>query len=53
LIQGNRGDYFGEVVFLVHLISALVLLPLIIRHSARWSVLLPFWSFLKSLRISG
>lgn len=53
LIQGRRGDDFGEVVFLVHLISALVLLPLIVRHSARWSVLQPFWSFLKSLRISG
>lgn len=53
LIQGNRGDDLGDVVFLVHLMSALVLLPLIIRHSARWSVLQPFWSFLKSLRISG
>lgn len=49
LIQGNRGDEFGYGVFLVHLISALILLPLIIRHSARWSVLKPIWSLSKSV----
>lgn len=52
-ILGNRGDDFGNIIFLVHLISALILLPLVMRHSARWSVLQPVWSFFKSLRGLG
>ena len=52
LIQGNRGDEFGNLVFLAHLISALVLLPLIMRHSLKWSVLQPLWSLIKFKRVS-
>lgn len=50
-IQGNRGDDLGYYTFLSHLISALILTPIIMKHSARWSVLKPAWSLLKSLRV--
>lgn len=52
LIQGNRGDGFDNGVFLAHLISALILLPIIMRHSLRWSVLQPVWSLLRIKRVS-
>jgi hypothetical protein len=52
-IQGNRGDELGHLVFLAHLVSALIFLPIIMRHSARWSVLQPLWSLIKSLRFPG
>lgn len=53
LIQGNRGDDLGYLVFLAHLISAIILLPIIMRHSYRWSVLQPVWSLFKHKRVSG
>ncbi len=52
LIQGNRGDSLGNLLFLVHLISALILLPIIMRHSLKWSVLQPLWSIVKFKRVS-
>ncbi|MFD2230818.1 hypothetical protein [Alkalimarinus sediminis] len=45
VLQGNRGDDFGWVVYMVHLVTALVLIPLLIRHAAKWSVLKPLWSW--------
>lgn len=42
-IQGNRGDDLGYYAFLSHLIAALVLTPILMKHSARWSVLKPVW----------
>lgn len=44
VLLGNRGDDFGWLVYMVHLVTALVLIPLLIRHAAKWSVLKPLWS---------
>jgi hypothetical protein len=52
LIEGNRGSELGYLVFLAHLISALILLPVIVRHSLNWSVLQPLWSLIKFKRVS-
>lgn len=47
-IIGNRGDELGYLAYLVHLVSALVITPILIRHAARWSVLTPIWSLIKN-----
>ncbi len=44
---GNRGDNLGYLAFLIHLISALILAPILMRHAAKWSVLKPLWSLFK------
>lgn len=49
LIQGNRGDELGYLIFLAHLISAIILLPILMRHSYKWSVLQPLWSLVKKI----
>ena len=45
VLQGNRGDDFDWFVYMAHLVTAFVLLPLLIRHAAKWSVLKPLWSW--------
>lgn len=47
---GNRGDDIGYIAYLLHLISALIITPLLMRHAAHWSVLKPIWSLLKKLK---
>ena len=47
-IVGNRGDAMGYLAYLTHLVSALVITPILIRHAARWSVLTPIWSLIKN-----
>ena len=44
VLEGNRGDDLGWFVYMAHLVSAFVILPLLIRHTAKWSVLKPVWS---------
>jgi hypothetical protein len=44
VLEGNRGDDLGWLIYMVHLVSAFVILPLLIRHTAKWSVLKPVWS---------
>ncbi|UZE95901.1 hypothetical protein [Alkalimarinus alittae] len=44
VLLGNRGDDVDWLVYMVHLTTALVLMPLLIRHAAKWSVLKPLWS---------
>jgi len=44
VVEGNRGDDFGWFIYMTHLVSAFVILPLLIRHTAKWSVLKPVWS---------
>ena len=52
VLEGNRGDDFGWFVYMAHLISAFVILPLLIRHTAKWSVLKPVWSiFLRNNKV--
>ncbi|WP_250656463.1 hypothetical protein [Alkalimarinus coralli] len=45
LILGNRGDDLGWVIYMVHLVTALLVVPILIRHAAKWSVLKPLWSW--------
>jgi len=45
VLLGNRGDDLGWFAYMVHLVTALVLVPLLIRHAAKWSVLKPLWSW--------
>lgn len=45
VLLGNRGDDLGWLAYIVHLVTALVLVPLLIRHAAKWSVLKPLWSW--------
>ncbi len=47
-VVGNRGDDMGYLAYLTHLVSALVITPILIRHAARWSVLAPIWSLIKN-----
>lgn len=44
VLMGNRGDALGWVAYMTHLVTALVIVPLLIRHAAKWSVLQPLWS---------
>lgn len=46
VLQGNRGDDLGWMAYMMHLVTALVLMPLLIRHAAKWSVLKPLWNWL-------
>ncbi len=45
---GNRGNELGYLAYLTHLVSALVITPILMRHAARWSVLTPIWSLIKN-----
>lgn len=45
-LVGNRGDDLGWLTYMLHLITALVLTPILMRHAARWSVLKPLWTLL-------
>jgi hypothetical protein len=49
LIQGNRGGELDFLIFLAHLISAIILFPVLMRHSYKWSVLQPIWSLVKKI----
>ena len=49
-LVGNRGDGIGHLAYLAHLISALIITPLLMRHAARWSVLKPIWLLIKKLK---
>lgn len=46
-LVGNRGDDLGWIAYIVHLVTALALTPILMRHAARWSVLKPLWTTLK------
>jgi len=50
-LVGNRGDSLGYLMYLTHLISAIIITPIIMRHAAGWSVLKPLWSFFKRKQI--
>ncbi len=50
LLIGNRGDDAGYLAYLTHLLTALFFTPIIMHHSARWSVLQPIWSAFKRLK---
>lgn len=41
LLLGNRGEWLGNSSHYLHLISALPLTLILLRHAARWSVLRP------------
>ncbi|OMH39111.1 hypothetical protein [Motiliproteus sp. MSK22-1] len=43
LLVGNRGEFIGWVNHYTHLITALPLGLLLMRHAARWSVLRPLY----------
>ncbi len=47
-LVGNRGDDLGHLTYLAHLISALLITPILIRHAAGWSVLKPIWSLFQN-----
>ncbi len=47
---GNRGDQIGWWAYIIHLITALLLAPLLMKHAAKWSVLAPLWSLLAKLK---
>jgi len=52
VLEGNRGGDFGWFIYMVHLVSAFVIFPLLIRHTAKWSVLKPLWSiFLRNSNV--
>ncbi len=50
-VVGNRGDEWGYLTYLTHLISAVIITPILMRHAVGWSVLKPIWSFLKRKEI--
>ena len=43
LLVGNRGEFLGWISHYTHLITALPLGLLLMRHAARWSVLRPLY----------
>lgn len=47
LLVGNPGENAGAIAHLIHLITALILAPLLIKHAGNWSVLKPLWSLFK------
>ncbi len=49
VLMGNRGDLLGWSAYMTHLVTALIIVPLLIRHAAKWSVLRPIWSVLKPI----
>lgn len=46
LLLGNRGEWLGNFNHYLHLISALPLTLILLRHAARWSVLRPIFCLL-------
>jgi hypothetical protein len=44
---GNTGNLAGALVSLLHLITGLLMMPVLMRHAARWSVLKPAWRWLR------
>lgn len=49
-LVGNRGDNIGYATYLTHLVSAIIITPILMRHAATWSVLKPIWSLFKNTR---
>jgi len=44
IFVGNRGDNFAWLIYMAHLVSALIIFPMLMRHTVKWSVLKPIWS---------
>jgi hypothetical protein len=47
-LVGNRGDNLGYATYLSHLVSAILITPILMRHAAGWSVLKPLWAIFKN-----